>query len=159
MGGTDWYPVGEYQFTIQDVYTNTLGQTDKGEPFAGFMTIKGEQLSIQMSNFIPLNGGEDPPSQLVSQFLRITTKDGDQDYVTVDPKDQDFEQLAKGKRRLAAIATVLNETPSDGFVNALRDGDLNGTTLSANFRKWKMGKGDEAREGSFPTKFWASATI
>ena len=166
-GGADWYPIGDYEFTIQDVYPNPLGQTEDGEPFRGFMTTDGEQLSIQASNFIPLNGAPDPPSQLVSTFIRITIRDGDQDYVTVDPKDADFDQLAKGKRKLAAIAAAIGETPNDSFVNALRDGDLNGTHLAASFRKWTFPEQTdksgtvirEKIEGSWPTKFWASATI
>ncbi len=158
-GGTDWYPTGEYEFTIAEVYTNTLGETDEGEPFQGFVTSDGEQLSVQINNFVPLNGAEDPPSELVSQFIRICTKDGDQDYVTVDPADKDFKQLAKGKRRLVAIAQAIGETPSDSFVEGLRTGDFNGQTLTATFQEWKMGKGTDARKGSFPKKFGASATI
>jgi len=166
-GGTDWYPIGQYGFTIQDVYPNDLGQTEDGEPFQGFMTTDGEQLSVLMSHFIPLNGGEEPPSEAIGTFLRITTRDGDQDYVTVDPRDSEFEQLAKGKRRLAAIAAAIGETPSDNFVDALRTGQLNGKKLNANFQKWTFPEQKdktgivirEKREGSFPTKFWATMTI
>jgi len=154
-GGTDWYPTGEYEFTIAEVYTNTLGETEDGEPFRGFVTSDGEQLSVQINNFTPLNGADEPPSELISQFIRICTRDGDQDYVTIDPGDKDFAQLSKGKRRLKAIANSIGETADDNFVDGLRAGDFNGQTLTATFQEWKMGD----RKGSFPKKFGASATI
>ena len=68
---------------------------------------------------------------------------------------QRFAQLAKGKRRLVAIAQAIGETPSDSFVEGLRTGDFNGQTLTATFQEWKMGD----RKGSFPKKFGASTTI
>ena len=161
-GGERWYPkTGDYEFTIQDVFSDPLGTTEDGEPFRGFATTEGENLVIQMSNFIALNGAEEPPSVFAGDRLRICTQDGDQDYVTVDSSDEIFKKLAQGKRRLHGIARALGETPSDKFVNALRDGDLNGSKLRATFQESsiKDDDGNVTWKGSWTRKFWASATI
>ena len=160
FGGTDWYPVGEYQFQIAEVTTFPLGEDKEGNPFDGFMTSEGEQVSLQLNNFQPLGQGDAPPSELVSQFLRICTQDGDQNYITVDPSDQDFKQLAKGKRRLVAIARTLNETPSDEFVEQLTAGAHNSRQLCAEFVRWEMKRKDGTTgKGSYPKRFWAATTI
>lgn len=161
-GGDRWYPkTGDYEFTIEDVFSNPLGSTEDGEPFRGFATTEGEQLSIQMSNFTALNGAEEPPSPFAGDFLNICTKDGDQDYVTVDHADETFKKLAQGKKRLHGIARALGETPSDKFVNDLRDGSLNGSVLRATFQESsiKDGDGNVTWKGSWTRKFWASSTI
>jgi len=161
-GGTNWYPkTGDYEFTIQGVYSNPLGQTDEGEPFRGFATTEGEQLGIDMNNFIALNGAEEPPDSSANDILNICTKDGDEDYVTVDASDAIFSKLATGKKRLHGIARALGETPSDKFVNDLREGLLNGSTLRATFQESEIkdGDGNITWKGSWTRKFWASTTI
>lgn len=156
FGGTDWYPIGEYGCTIRNVYENELGQTEEGEPFNGFATTDGSQLSIQFDNFIPLNAEPTPPTEKVSAFVRICTRDGDQDYVSIDANDKTYSKLATGKKRLVALARALGETPSDQFVADLQSGAYNGTNLTVNWKEWTIGKGDDIKKGSFPIKFAAS---
>ena len=113
-GGNDWFPTGDYEFTIQDTFDGTLGETADGEPFEGFVTSDGEQLSILVGDFVPVNGGPNPPGNNTA-FIRITLRDGDTTIHEVAADDKTLTQLAKSRRRLAALAahgpTVIRPPP------------------------------------------------
>ena len=71
FGGNEWYPVGTYEFQIREVYINDLGSDDDGEPYDGYASTEGKELSLRLTDFVPLDGGTEPPSTEVGQFLRI----------------------------------------------------------------------------------------
>ena len=154
-GGGDWLPKGNYQFTIADIYEQALKGDDNGDPYKGFATTEGEQISIRVNELVALNGEDPAPSETSSTFIKLTLSDGDQTFVTVDPSSETHDKLAKSKRRLVALAHALGETPSEGFVQSLRDGDFNDRKACADFRIWKMGD----NEGNWTAKFWESSTI
>jgi hypothetical protein len=152
FGGQDWYPVGDYEFEIDESYVNDLGEDEEGNPFSGYVSSDGAELSLRVKDFVPLNGENPPPSENVGQFVRICLEDNGMTYIEVDPTDSEYKQLAKGKRRLVAIARALGEIPSDEFVDQLREGKFKGARIGATFQEWKMGD----RKGSFPKKFFAA---
>ena len=157
FGGSDWYPIGEYEGEIEEVYSNDLAEDDDGNPYQGFQTSDGEQLSLQFGGFTPLAGAEEAPGN-DKVFVKVCLKDGSMDVHTVDAKDKDYQQLAKGKRRLAALAQALGYEGSDAveFVDDLRNGAFNGKRFGIKWQKWTQGKGDNKRSGAFPAKFFAT---
>jgi len=155
FGGNEWYPRGNYEFSIRSVYLNPLGSDDDGDPYDGYVTTEGEELSLRLTDFSPLGNEPEPPSPEVGQFLRICLEDGDQNYLVVDPADKDYKNLAKGKRRLVALARALGEVPSTEFVDALKSGGYNNKRVGATFQEWKMGD----KKGGFPKKFFAASTF
>lgn len=155
FGGTEWYPKGDYEFSIREVYVNPLGSDEDGNPYDGYASTEGEEMSLRLTDFVPLNGGPEAPSTEVSQFLRITLEDDGLSYYEVDPSDADHKNLAKGKRRLVALAKALGEVPSTEFVDALKSGGFNNSRVGATFQEWKMGD----RKGGFPKKFFAASTF
>lgn len=155
FGGNEWYPIGTYEFQIREVYMNDLGSDDDGEPYDGYASTEGKELSLRLTDFVPLDGGTEPPSTEVGQFLRICLEDDALDYLSVDLTDKDHRNLAKGKRRLVAIARALGEIPSTEFVEALSEGGFNGKGMGADFKEWKMGD----NKGGFPKRFFAASSF
>lgn len=155
FGGNEWYPVGRFEFAIREVYVNDLGSDEEGEPYDGYASTEGKEVSLRLTDFVPLNGEPEPPSTEVGMFLRICLEDDGIDYLEVDPTDKDHKNLAKGKRRLVALARALGEVPSSDFVDALCDGGYNGKLAGAEFQEWKMGD----RKGGFPKKFFAASSF
>ncbi len=153
-GGGDWLPKGDYQFTIAAITEFPLGDDD-GEPFIGFATTEGEQISVRVNELVPLNGADPAPSETSSTFIKLVLVDGDETFVTVDPSSETHDKLAKSKRRLVGLAHALGETPSEGFVQSLRDGDFDGQSACADFRIWKT----PTNTGNWTARFWASTTI
>ncbi len=154
-GGGDWLPKGDYQFTIADIFEQPLKGDEDGNPYPGFATTEGEQISILVNELVALNGAEVAPSDGSSTFIRLTLSDGNETYVTVDPSSETHDKLAKSKRRLVGLAKALGVTPSEGFVQSLRDGDFDGQSACADFRIWKTA----TNTGNWTASFWASATI
>ena len=135
FGSESWYPVGDYEMTIQAVYENALGQTADGKPFNGYQTTDGEQISLQVGDFLPINGSTSPPGNNKA-FIKICLRDGTMDITQVDPSDRTYKQLAQGLRKVHAIANALGEEPSVEFVKALADGQFKDARLGATWQKW-----------------------
>jgi hypothetical protein len=150
FGGDNWYPVGEYEMVIQEVYENPLGQTSDGRPFNGYQTTDGEQLSLQVGDFVPINGSNGPPGNN-KQFVRICLRDGSKDITSVDPDDTGYRQLAQGLRKIHAIAKALGEEPTMDFVKALGDGQFNGRRVGAKWQKWER----NGKKGAFVHKYFS----
>ena len=148
FGGDNWFPVGEYEMTIQEVYENPLGQTSEGRPFNGFQTTDGEQISLQVGDFVPTNGATNPPGNN-KQFIRVCLRDGGKDITTIDPDDTTYRQLAQGLRKVHALAKALGEEPTMDFVKALSEGHFNGRTIAARWQKWER----NGKKGAFVHKF------
>ena len=155
FGGNEWYPNGDYEFNIREVYLNELGSDDDGDPYDGYASTEGKELSLRLTDFTPLDGGTEPPSTEVGQFLRICLEDDGLDYLDVDPTDKDHKNLAKGKRRLVALAKAMGEVPSTDFVDSLADGGYNNSRVGATFQEWKMGD----KKGGFPKRFFAASSF
>ena len=70
----------------------------------------------------------------------------------VAPKDPDYYELGKGKRRLASLADALQipdtVTPVE-FIEGLKNGEYNGSVVGSRWQKWARGN----KEGSYPAKF------
>jgi hypothetical protein len=150
FGSDSWYPVGEYEMVIQTVYENPLGQTSDGKPFNGYQTTDGEQISLQVGDFTPLNGSVSAPGNNKA-FIKICLRDGDMDITQVDPSDRTYRQLAQGLRKIHALANALGEDASVEFVKALAEGHFNGTKVGASWQKWS----NNGKSGSFVKKFFA----
>ena len=150
-GGSDWYPVGTYEVTLDEVRLQDLPETDDGEPWKGYATADGEQLSIQFGNFVPTEGAKDPPGNN-KMFLKVLLRDGAMKVMDVAPKDPDYYELGKGKRRLASLADALQipdtVTPVE-FIEGLKNGEYNGSVVGSRWQKWARGN----KEGSYPAKF------
>lgn len=149
-GGADWYPKGDYEVALDKVYTQDLPSSPEGEPYRGYVTTEGEQVSIQFGDFTPNNGADAPPGNNKA-FLKIVLRDGEMGVVNVDPKDENYTELAKGKRRLASLAEALEVTYDDpqDFIDDLKAGVFNGSRLMSTWVRWARG----GREGSYPSKF------
>ena len=149
-GGAEWYPKGEYEVTIEQVHEQDLPSGRDGAPWDGYVTTEGEQLSIQFGNFVAVNGAEAPPGNN-KMFLKIVVRDGHATVDTVSPRDDEYVELAKGKRRLASIAEALgvdSGTPDD-FIDALRSGKYDGSVVKSKWAHWRRGE----KHGAYPTKF------
>jgi hypothetical protein len=149
-GGAEWYPKGTYEVTIEQVHIQDLPSSPEGLPYNGYVTTEGEQLSIQFGNFTAINGAESPPGNN-KMFLKLVLSDGDLMVFDVPPRDDLYVELAKSKRRLAAIADALgvdNVTP-DEFVSNLRSGKYDGCVMGSNWALWRRGD----KHGAYPSKF------
>lgn len=162
--GDGWYPLGEYAFAIVGANVAEGSGDQNGNPFDGFETTDTETLFVQLAYFEPLNGGSEPPSELVRQSIKIPIRDGDTSLfdVTVPKKGTRAEShasLVKGRRRLAQLAAEVDadrisgsdtqfvaDLQTDEYRNANNSEDLR---LSAEFAKWSNGD----RTGSYITKF------
>lgn len=155
-GGADWYPKGEYEVVIEAIHMQDLPSTNDDEPFRGYVTTEGEQLSVQFGEFTAVNGADAPPGNN-KMFLKVVLADGVMDVYEVEPKDDLYVELAKGKRRLASLAAALDVTEGSAqdFVTDLRNGVYNGSRLGSNWVRWTRGnpKSDDFKQGSYPSKF------
>ena len=150
-GGAEWYPKGEYEVTLEQVHIQDLPSGADGQPWNGYVTTEGEQLSVQLGNFSPTKGAEAPPGNN-KMFLKLVLSDGDLMVFDVPPRDDQYVELAKSKRRLASLAEALsvpNDVTPQQFLSDLRSGAYDNSVVGSTWALWRRGD----KHGAYPAKF------
>lgn len=129
-------PQGLWQGVIEEVSMKSLPPF-AGEPKSGFESSDGEILAIRIGNNQPMEGQESWGAR--KRFIDIVVRDGDTTIYEAPANEKGLPnwRLAQSAETLVKIAEALgaaervdgNVTVSDAVLEALQNGDFNGTTI------------------------------
>lgn len=151
VGGTSRiFPAGQWIGKIDEVYVQTFPTW--ATPNQGYASAEGEIVSVQLGEARALGEGQEDPGN-GKFFVKFVTRDGALE-IEAGPDIPDASwQMQRSAAQLANLALALGQTEdvemegetytvtSEGFLDALRSGELNGTEIGFTtfHRSWKKG--------------------
>lgn len=139
-GGQFVFGEGAYQGKIDATEVRELPGTDQ-KPFSGYTSNKGERVSLQIGNIVPLEEQDSPGNQklFIDLVFSMLDADGKREWTLENYSEAPKEawQLDKSAKMIANLANALGGTTevdgnivvSETFLDALKNGEYTGMDI------------------------------